>query len=133
MTLLTLSTRSTNHDQGYATYSMYMILLQFYTGEYHPLAHHPRIDVQHYERGQHVTLEIAGDNIALLVDTYRMAQLFIFDWKTGHKRLVRSYANPSPFSFLNICLLCDSNIKLRRGPTIVILLSYHLKSCSYPT
>ena len=88
MTLLTLNARLTNHDQGYATYSMYMILLQFYTGEYHPLAHHPRIDVQHYERGQHVMLEIAGDNIALLVDTYRTAQLFIFDWKTGHKRLV---------------------------------------------
>ncbi|KAF8627030.1 hypothetical protein AX15_004565 [Amanita polypyramis BW_CC] len=78
---------STNVDQSPITYSMYMILLQFSTREYHPLAHCPRIDVQDYERGQRVTLEIAGDSLALLVKTHRMAQLFIFDWKTGHKRL----------------------------------------------
>src|SRR6266550_6042546 len=124
MTLLTLNARSTNVDHRPTTYSMYMILLQFSTREYHPLAHRPRIDVQDYERGQGVTLEIAGDNLALLVYTHRMAQLFIFDWKTGHKRLVRSYANPSPFSFLNIYLFYDSNIKLWRTPTLVVLLSY---------
>ncbi|KAF8347179.1 hypothetical protein F5887DRAFT_1281293 [Amanita rubescens] len=77
---------STDVDQR-RPYSMYMILLQFSTREYHPLAHRPRIDVRDYERGQDVTLEIAGDNLALLVETHRMAQLFIFDWKTGHKRL----------------------------------------------
>jgi hypothetical protein len=131
MMLLISNARSTNDDQR-PTYSMYMILLQFSTREYHPLAHRPRIDVQDYERGQRVALEIAGDNLALLVGTHRMAQLFIFDWKTGHKRLVRSYANPSPFS-LNICLFYDSNIKLRRTPTLVNLLSYHLKFLSYPT
>jgi hypothetical protein len=49
-------------------------------------------------------LEIAGNNLALLVNTHRMAQLFIFDWKMGHKRLICSYAYPSPFSFLNISL-----------------------------
>ena len=108
MMLITLNARSTNRDQRHITYSMYLTLLsllQFATGDYHPLAHHPQIDVQDYERGQNVVLEITGDNLALLVNTHRMTQLFMFDWKMGHKRLICSYAYPSPFSFLNICLL----------------------------
>ncbi|KAF8335207.1 hypothetical protein F5887DRAFT_1079286 [Amanita rubescens] len=75
-------------DQG--GYSIYMTLLQFSTGEYHPLAHRPRIDVrlEDYEIDQYVwMLEIAGDNLALLIDALGGGQLFIFDWKTGHKRL----------------------------------------------
>ena len=85
-----------------------MTLLQFSTGEYHPLAHRPRIDVQleDYERSEYISmLEIAGDNLALLIDARGRGQVFIFDWKTGHKRLVRSYtSNPCPSSFLNIAL-----------------------------
>ncbi|KAF8337266.1 hypothetical protein F5887DRAFT_890629, partial [Amanita rubescens] len=68
-------------------YSLYITLLQFSTGEHHPLAHRPRIDVGEYEMGQHVFLEVAGDNIALLIDTYGISQLSIFDWKTGLKKL----------------------------------------------
>src|SRR6266576_6974734 len=132
MMLLTLSTRSTNDDQGRITYSMYMTLLQLSTGEYHPLAHRPRIDVQDYESGQHVMLEVAGDSLALLVVSYEMSQLFIFDWKTGLKRLVRGYTDLSPFSFLNICSSGDSNFTLQRRSTLV-LLSYPLKFFSYPT
>ena len=98
MTLLILNTSSDNYGPGqsHITYSMYMTIIQFSTGEYHPLAHRPQIHVQDYERGHHVTLEIAGDNIALLVDTHRMEHLFIFNWKTGHKRLVSSIRLPFP-------------------------------------
>ena len=132
MMLLTLNTRSTNEGHVRVSYSLYITLLQFSTGEYHPLAHCPRIDVGEYERDHYVILEVAGDNIALLIVIYRMSQLFIFDWKTGLKKLVRSYINPSPISFLKIYPSCDSNITLWRRPTVV-LLSYHLKFFSYPT
>ncbi|KAF8344382.1 hypothetical protein F5887DRAFT_1204793 [Amanita rubescens] len=85
--LMVLVISSTNEDQARVWYSLYITLLQFSTGEHHPLAHRPRIDVGEYEMGQHVFLEVAGDNIALLIDTYGISQLSIFDWKTGLKKL----------------------------------------------
>jgi hypothetical protein len=105
-----------------------MTLLQFSTGEYHPLAHCPRIDIQdYYDLDQLITLEIAGDNVALLVGTRGGDQLYIFDWKTGHKRLVSSY--PSFIFFpKNICPFRIRNIELGRRPTLFLLLYlYHPK------
>ncbi|KAF8329212.1 hypothetical protein F5887DRAFT_1142549 [Amanita rubescens] len=65
-------------------YSLIMVPLQFSTGKYHPLAHCPQIYVQNFnERWQNVALEIVGDNVALVTP----ARLFIFDWKTGRKKL----------------------------------------------
>ena len=124
---LTLNTRSMHVDQEgtMPRCSIYMTLLQFSTGEYHPLAHCPRIDIQdRYELNQMIMLEIAGDNLALLVGTRGGDQLYIFDWKTGRKRLVSNY--PNPFSFLKICPFCVRNIGLGRGPTFFLLL-YHPK------
>jgi hypothetical protein len=69
---LTLNTRSTHVDQEgtMPRCSIYMTLLQFSTGEYHPLAHCPRIDIQdYYDLDKMSMLKIAGDNLALLVGT----------------------------------------------------------------
>ncbi|KAF8316028.1 hypothetical protein F5887DRAFT_1167534 [Amanita rubescens] len=89
--LMVTSSRASTHVDQEGTMprcSIYMTLLQFSTGEYHPLAHCPRIDIQdNYELNQIIKLEIAGDNLALLVGTRGGDQLYIFDWKTGHKRL----------------------------------------------
>jgi len=62
-----------------------MVLLQFSTGKYHPLAHCPQIYVQDFDECPDIALEVVDDNIALETET----RLFIFDWKTGRKRLVR--------------------------------------------
>ncbi|KAM6499998.1 hypothetical protein JOM56_005506 [Amanita muscaria] len=72
-------------------YSIDLVLLKFSTGEYHPLARHPRIHVQKsFSPRPLVIPRIVGDNIALVVrsaDSIDPDELFIFDWKTGHKRL----------------------------------------------
>ncbi|KAM6499997.1 hypothetical protein JOM56_005505 [Amanita muscaria] len=72
-------------------YSIDLVLLKFSTGEYHPLARHPRIHVQRsFSARPFVIPRIVGDNIALVVrsaDVMLPDKLFIFDWKTGHKRL----------------------------------------------
>ncbi|KAM6499995.1 hypothetical protein JOM56_005503 [Amanita muscaria] len=72
-------------------YSLDLVLLKFSTGEYHPLARNPRIHVQRSPSARHwVSPTIVGDNIALVVhskDDTVSDKLFIFDWKTGHKRL----------------------------------------------
>jgi hypothetical protein len=70
-----------------------MIFLKFSTGEYHPLARSPCIHVQDSHAGTlRITQEVVGDNFALVVNNSGASigdRLFIFNWKTGHKRLVR--------------------------------------------
>jgi hypothetical protein len=69
-----------------------MVLLQFSTGEYHPLAQHSRIFVQDSSlRRPAIAMEIVGDNLALVVNNGGRIndKLYIFDWKTGHRKLVR--------------------------------------------
>jgi len=62
-----------------------MVLLQFSTGEYHPLAQCPLIYVREsHQPDPETVVEISGDHVALVTGDI----LSIFDWKTGHKRLV---------------------------------------------
>ncbi|KIL62095.1 hypothetical protein M378DRAFT_13054, partial [Amanita muscaria Koide BX008] len=69
-------------------HSLDLVLLKFSTGEYHPLAHHPLIHVHRSPSAQPcITIRIVGDNLALVVYDQDGSKLFIFDWKTGHKRL----------------------------------------------
>ncbi|KAM6499828.1 hypothetical protein JOM56_005336 [Amanita muscaria] len=77
-------------------HSLDFVLLRFSTGEYHPLAHRPRIHVQRSPEAEPwVDSKIVGDNLALLVHTRRLPldegtfsdKLFIFNWKTGRKLL----------------------------------------------
>ncbi|KIL58909.1 hypothetical protein M378DRAFT_85776, partial [Amanita muscaria Koide BX008] len=74
-------------------HSLDLVLLKFSTGEYHPLARHPRIHVQRSSDVRpSVIPTVLGDNVALVVHSGENAaaslhKLFIFDWKTGHKRL----------------------------------------------
>ncbi|KIL63036.1 hypothetical protein M378DRAFT_80273 [Amanita muscaria Koide BX008] len=71
-------------------YSLDLVLLKFSTGEYHPLARHPRIHVQRSPSTRPaIALEIVGDNLALVINSRHVCpdKLFIFDWKTGYKRL----------------------------------------------
>src|SRR6266550_7409201 len=90
-----VNSRSPIHQQeNHIVFSLDMIFLKFSTGEYHPSAHCPRIHVQNSHRAgsPRITQEVVGDNFALVVSnrgTSMGDRLFIFDWKTGHKRLVR--------------------------------------------
>ncbi|KAM6497484.1 hypothetical protein JOM56_007957 [Amanita muscaria] len=69
-------------------HSLDLVLLKFSTGEYHPLARHPLIHVERSPSTAPYTLvRIVGDNLALVVHDLNSSKLFIFDWKTGHKRL----------------------------------------------
>ncbi|KIL65581.1 hypothetical protein M378DRAFT_518746 [Amanita muscaria Koide BX008] len=69
-------------------HSLDLVLLKFSTGEYHPLAHHPLIHVQRSPSKQPgATVRILGDHLALVIHDEDGSKLFIFDWKTGHKRL----------------------------------------------
>ncbi|KIL58901.1 hypothetical protein M378DRAFT_85790, partial [Amanita muscaria Koide BX008] len=72
-------------------HSLDLVLLKFSTGEYHPLARHPRIHVQSSPDAQPgVIPTVLGDSLVLVVgseENTSLHQLFIFDWKTGHKRL----------------------------------------------
>ncbi|KIL60232.1 hypothetical protein M378DRAFT_168373 [Amanita muscaria Koide BX008] len=72
-------------------YSLDLVLLKFSTGEYHPLAHRPRIHVQRSPEDEPwVVSRIVGDNLAMVVysaDSMFPDRLFIFDWKTGRKLL----------------------------------------------
>ncbi|KIL65122.1 hypothetical protein M378DRAFT_162378 [Amanita muscaria Koide BX008] len=71
-------------------HSLDLVLLKFSTGEYHPLAHHPLIHVQRSPSARaYTSVKIVGDHLALLVHGIQedCSKLFIFDWKTGHKRL----------------------------------------------
>ncbi|KAM6495009.1 hypothetical protein JOM56_009632 [Amanita muscaria] len=69
-------------------HSLDLIFLKFSTGEYHPLARHPLIHVQRSPSDQpDAIVRIVGDHLALLVHDEDGSKLFIFDWKTGHKRL----------------------------------------------
>jgi hypothetical protein len=86
MSFLSLTPRLTETRDNCVVYSLNMVPLQFSTGKYHPLAHCPQIYVQDFGgRCPDTALEIVGDNVALVTQT----TLFIFDWKTGRKRLVR--------------------------------------------
>ena len=92
-------------------YSLDLVLLKFSTGEYHPLARQPRIHVQTSPEARlWVSPGIVGDHLALVVhseeepedDVYSYDRLFIFDWKTGHKRLVSMnplFTSPPSYSF----------------------------------
>ncbi|KAM6496831.1 hypothetical protein JOM56_007304 [Amanita muscaria] len=83
-------------------HSLDLVLLKFSTGEYHPLAHHPLIHVQRSPSKQPgATVRIVGDHLALVIHDEDGSKLFIFDWKTGHKRLfevwhIPSHPNPNP-------------------------------------
>ncbi|KAM6497481.1 hypothetical protein JOM56_007954 [Amanita muscaria] len=69
-------------------YSLDLVLLKFSTGEYHPVARHPLIHVQRSPSAlPFANVTIVGDNLALVVHDQDGSKLFIFDWKTGHKRL----------------------------------------------
>ncbi|KIL60821.1 hypothetical protein M378DRAFT_904422 [Amanita muscaria Koide BX008] len=69
-------------------HSLDLVLLKFSTGEYHPLARHPLIHVQRSSSARpYNVVKIVGDNLALVVHDQDGGKLFIFDWKTGHKRL----------------------------------------------
>ncbi|KIL63091.1 hypothetical protein M378DRAFT_733816 [Amanita muscaria Koide BX008] len=84
-------------------YSLDLVLLKFSTGEYHPLAHRPRIHVQRSpEVRPWVVSRIVGDNLALIVhsnDGTFSDKLFIFDWRTGRK-LLQHEATENPYSSL---------------------------------
>ncbi|KIL65000.1 hypothetical protein M378DRAFT_556245 [Amanita muscaria Koide BX008] len=68
-------------------HSLDLVLLKFSTGEYHPLARHPLIHVQISPSSYFTSVRIVGDHLALVVHDQDDSKLFIFDWKTGHKRL----------------------------------------------
>ncbi|KAM6500889.1 hypothetical protein JOM56_003903 [Amanita muscaria] len=69
-------------------HSLSLVLLKFSTGGYHPLARCPHIHVQRsYSPQPYTIVRIAGDNLVLVVYDEDGSKLFIFDWKTGHKRL----------------------------------------------
>lgn len=117
---------------------MELILLQFSTGEYHPLARYPRITLQDFPssvRPPEIALEIVGDNLALVIfnatGNFRIHKrfrdkLFIFDWKAGHKKLVRYFF---PIFRPTILTFLDSIMKLRRP--MQALFSYPQKSLSF--
>ena len=85
-----------------------IILLQFSTGEYHPLARNPQIYVQDSSsRRPAIAMEIVGESLALVVNNrggrFR-DKLFIFNWKTGHKKLVGyCFSQPPPiYSYFSL-------------------------------
>ncbi|KAM6489619.1 hypothetical protein JOM56_014941 [Amanita muscaria] len=76
------------NQAGMQQHSLDLVLLKFSTGEYHPLARRPLIHVQRSPSARPFTfIRIVGDNLALLVHAQDGSKLFVFDWKTGHKRL----------------------------------------------
>ncbi|KAM6499877.1 hypothetical protein JOM56_005385 [Amanita muscaria] len=97
-------------------YSLDLVLLKFSTGEYHPLARHPRIHVQISPDSRlEVNAGIAGDNLVLLVHNDNgnfPDKLFMFEWKTGHKRLEHETFRTvySEFAFISPELLLVPNL-----------------------
>ncbi|KIL58186.1 hypothetical protein M378DRAFT_60766, partial [Amanita muscaria Koide BX008] len=89
--IVNLITSDIGNHANMQLYSLDLVLLKFSTGEYHPLAHRPRIHVQILlEVEPWVVSEVVGDNLALIVhsrDGSFSDKLFIFDWKTGRKLL----------------------------------------------
>ncbi|KIL59859.1 hypothetical protein M378DRAFT_84575, partial [Amanita muscaria Koide BX008] len=82
-------------------HSLDLVLLKLSTGEYHPLAHHSIIHIQRSSPRPDTTVSIVGDNLALVVNDEDGSKLFIFDWKSGHKRLqhkatANAYKNSGP-------------------------------------
>ncbi|KIL62092.1 hypothetical protein M378DRAFT_804991 [Amanita muscaria Koide BX008] len=71
-------------------HTLYLVLVKLSTGEYHPLARYPKIQVQRsFSALPYISVKIVGDNLALVVHDRlpHGSKLFIFDWKTGHRRL----------------------------------------------
>ncbi|KAM6497451.1 hypothetical protein JOM56_007924 [Amanita muscaria] len=69
-------------------HSLDLVLLKFSTGEYHPLARRQLIHVQRSPSAEpYTSVKIVGDSLALVIHDHDGSKLFIFDWKTGHKRL----------------------------------------------
>ncbi|KAM6497441.1 hypothetical protein JOM56_007914 [Amanita muscaria] len=70
-------------------HTLYLVLVKLSTGEYHPLARYPKIHIQRsFSALPYISVKIVGDNLALVVhDRLPHGNLFIFDWKTGHRRL----------------------------------------------
>ncbi|KAM6497452.1 hypothetical protein JOM56_007925 [Amanita muscaria] len=78
------------NQAGVQQHSLDLVLLKFSTGEYHPLARHPLIHIQKSPSARPYTMaRIVGDNLAFVVhdELEECSKLFIFDWRTGHKRL----------------------------------------------
>ncbi|KAM6504135.1 hypothetical protein JOM56_001078 [Amanita muscaria] len=97
-------------------HSLDLVLLKLSTGEYHPLAHHPLIHIQRSLSARPDTaVRIVGDNLALVVNDEDGSKLFIFDWKTGHKRLQHkategAYKDSGPFFVSPELLLVPNRI-----------------------
>ncbi|KAM6495007.1 hypothetical protein JOM56_009630 [Amanita muscaria] len=98
-------------------HSLDLVLLKFSTGEHHPLARHPLIHVQRSPSDRpFASVRIVGDHLALLVDDQDGSKLFIFDWKTGHKRLQHkatenAYKSSTPvFISSELLLVPDCNL-----------------------
>ena len=91
------------------------------------MAQSSRIFVQHCSAGRpDITLEIVGDNLALVVKSYDIAEskLFIFKWKTGHQKLVCYLfpIYPAIYTFL------DRIMNLQQASTLSLaLFFYHQK------
>ncbi|KIL62129.1 hypothetical protein M378DRAFT_166112 [Amanita muscaria Koide BX008] len=100
-------------ETGMQRHSLDLVLLKFSTGEYHPLADRPIIHVQRSSAEPYANIRIVGDNLALVVHDQDGSKLFIFDWKTGHKRLQHKAAedayNFSGLAFVSPELLLVPN------------------------
>ncbi|KIL63039.1 hypothetical protein M378DRAFT_164920 [Amanita muscaria Koide BX008] len=113
-----ISSEVENQAADMQRHSLDLVLLKLSTGEYHPLARHPRIHVQRSSSPRPwITVEIVGDNLALVVpseDGMRRDNLFIFNWKTGYKRLQHEAAESaySDLVFVSPELLLVPNLVL---------------------
>ncbi|KAM6497457.1 hypothetical protein JOM56_007930 [Amanita muscaria] len=76
------------NQAGIQRHSVDLVLLKFSTGEYHPLARRQLLHVQRSTLAEpYTSIKIVGDSLALVIHDHDGSKLFIFDWKTGHKRL----------------------------------------------
>ncbi|KAM6501846.1 hypothetical protein JOM56_001823 [Amanita muscaria] len=106
------------NEAGMQRHSLDLVLLNFSTGEYHPLARQHRIHIQRSSSARPwVVPRIVGDNLALVVHSQNGTYpdtLFIFDWKTGHKRLQHETTEDaySDLVFVSPELLLVPNIML---------------------
>ncbi|KIL66426.1 hypothetical protein M378DRAFT_160889 [Amanita muscaria Koide BX008] len=106
------------NETGMQRHSLDLVLLKFSTGEYHPLARQHRIHIQRSSSARPwVIPRIVGDNLALVVHSQNGTcpdKLFIFDWKTGHKRLQHETTEDaySDLVFVSPELLLVPNIML---------------------
>ncbi|KIL62103.1 hypothetical protein M378DRAFT_805228 [Amanita muscaria Koide BX008] len=76
------------NQAGIQRHSVDLVLLKFSTGEYHPLARRQLLHVRRSTLAKpYTSIKIVGDSLALVIHDHDGSKLFIFDWKTGHRRL----------------------------------------------